>query len=139
MSDEIMAVQSGSQSITEYSSQKCLPAKLKESITTALSQITEEKTLRVISESLESNAIRKKALKMINPETTYIARIPKKLEGDMKAGLLDFMTDSKTGDNLGVLVNGKNRIKRCTKKVRNTAERTHFESGNADCYEFCAR
>jgi hypothetical protein len=29
----------------------------------------------------------------------------------MRAGLLDFMTDSKNGDNLGILVNSKNRVK----------------------------
>lgn len=109
MSEEIVARKDDS--LIEYVAQKSLPAKLKESITSALAAVTEEKALRVISESLESNALRKKALQVIKKETSYIARIPKKLEGDMKAGLLDFMTDSKTGDNLGILVNSKSRAK----------------------------
>ncbi len=92
------------------SSQGVLPTKLKASITNALANITEEKALRMIVQSLESSEIRKKATELINKETVYIARIPKKLDGDFNAGLLDFMTDTKTGENLGVLVNGKNRI-----------------------------
>lgn len=109
MSEEIVARKDDN--LTEHVAQKSLPAKLKESITSALASVTEGKVLRVISETLESKALRKKALQMIKKEVTYIARIPKKLEGDMKAGLLDFMTDSTSGDNLGILVNSKHRAK----------------------------
>lgn len=108
MSNEIMTTPENG--ITEYRSQGTLPAKLKDSITHALASITEEKVLSLISQSLESNELRKKAAEMISKEAVYIAKIPKKLDGDFSAGLLDFMTDSKTGENLGVLVNGKNRI-----------------------------
>lgn len=111
MSEEIIAVQDSDQSAIECIPQNSLPEKLQKSITSVLAKKNEESILRVISESIESNAIRKKARKIINPETTYIARIPRKLEDDMKTGLLDFMKDSKTGDNLGVLINGKNKIK----------------------------
>ena len=108
MSNEIMTTPENG--ITEYRSQGTLPAKLKDSITHALANITEERVLNLVSQSLESNELRKKAAEMISKEAVYIAKIPKKLDGDFSAGLLDFMTDSKTGENLGVLVNGKNRI-----------------------------
>ena len=97
-------------SMVEYEAQRTLPMKLKESITSALANITEEKALNLISQSLEGDAIRKKAEAIINKETIYVAKIPRKLDGAFDAGLLDFMTDSKTGENLGILVNGKNRI-----------------------------
>ena len=108
MSNEIMTAPENG--ITEYRSQGTLPAKLKDSITHALANITEEKVLSLVSRSIESNELRKKAAEMISKEAVYIAKIPKKFDGDFNAGLLDFMTDSKTGENLGVLVNGKNRI-----------------------------
>jgi len=108
MSNEIIATPNNG--ITEHQSQNILPAKLKRSLTKALANISEEKALRLISQSLESDSLRRKASEIINKETVYIAKIPKKLDGDFSAGLLDFMTDSKTGENLGVLVNGENRI-----------------------------
>lgn len=98
-------------SITEYHPQGTLPAKLKASISSALANLTEEKFLSTISQSLESEAIREKAAQVIDKETIYIAKIPKKLDGDFRAGLLDFMIDSRTGENLGVLVNEKNKIR----------------------------
>ena len=90
-------------SIVEYEAQKTLPIKLKESITNALANITEEKALILISQSLEGDAIRKKAEAIINKETIYVAKIPRKLDGAFDAGLFDFMTDSKTGESTIIL------------------------------------
>ena len=108
MSEEIMVASENT--IAEYEAQSTLPAKLKTSLISALAGLTEEKALRVISQSLESDALRKKAMEIIKKETIYIAKIPKKLDRAFDSGLLDFMADSKTGENLGVLVNGKHQI-----------------------------
>ena len=78
MSNEIMTAPENG--ITEYRSQGTLPAKLKDSITHALANITEEKVLGLVSQSLESNELRKKAAEMISKEAVYIAKIPKKFD-----------------------------------------------------------
>lgn len=88
---------------------KSLPIALKEKITTALLGIADEKMLAFLSTSLNCEEIRQDAMRIIRKETTYIARIPKKLDAAMNRGLLDFMTDSKTGENLGVLVDSKHK------------------------------
>ena len=88
---------------------KSLPIALKEKITTALSGIADEKMLAFLSTSLNCEEIRQDAMRIIRKETTYIARIPKKLDAAMNQGLLDFMTDSKTGESLGVLVDQKHK------------------------------
>ena len=90
---------------------KSFPTILKEKITTALSNITETKIVKVLSELANTEEIRKEVTKVINKETTYIARIPKKLKADMQMGLLDFMHDKKTGENLGMLVDSKHKTK----------------------------
>lgn len=90
---------------------KSFPCALKKKITAALQNITEEKVLSVLSKLANSEEIRSEAVKVINKETTYIARIPKKLDAKMKMGLLDFMTDKKTGDNLGMLVDKKHKMR----------------------------
>ena len=90
---------------------KSLPVALKEKITTSLMGITEEKLTGFLSKLVNSEEIRRKAVNVIHKETTYIARIPKKLEADMRSGLLDFMTDKKTGENLGMLVDPKHKMK----------------------------
>ena len=87
-----------------------LPVQLKEKITTALSELTAGKILRFLSDALASESIRKNILQVVKKENVYLARIPKDLEPQMKNGLLDFMTDSKTGENIGVLVNKKHSI-----------------------------
>lgn len=90
---------------------KSLPISLKKKITTALQDIADEKMLSFLSASLNCEEIRRNAIKIINRETTYIARIPKKLDVAMNQGLLDFMIDSQTGENLGVLIDPKHKIK----------------------------
>lgn len=90
---------------------KSLPVTLKEKITTAIANITEEKVTGLLSKFVNGNEIGQELIKVINKETTYIARLPKKLEADMRAGLLDFMTDKKTGDNLGMLVDQKHKAR----------------------------
>lgn len=90
---------------------KSLPVALKEKITNALQSITEEKVTSVLSKLANIEEIRSEAVKVINKETTYIARIPKKLDEKMKMGLLDFMTDKKTGENLGMLVDQKHKTR----------------------------
>lgn len=90
---------------------KSLPVALKEKITTALQSITEEKVTSFLSKLAISEEIRREAVKVINKETTYIARIPQKLDAKMKMGLLDFMTDKKTGENLGMLVDQKHKMR----------------------------
>lgn len=90
---------------------KSLPVALKEKITSALQSITEEKVTSFLSKLANSEEIRREAVKVINKETTYIARIPKKLDAEMKMGLLDFMTDKKTGENLGMLVDQKHKMR----------------------------
>ena len=88
---------------------KSLPIALKEKITTALSGIAEEKMLAFLSTSLNCEEIRQDAMRVIRKETTYIAIITKNLDAAMNQGLLYFMTDSKTGENLGVLVDQKHK------------------------------
>ncbi|MCI8466268.1 MAG: hypothetical protein HFI63_10540 [Lachnospiraceae bacterium] len=88
---------------------KSLPIALKEKITIALSGIADEKMLAFLSTSFNSEEIRQDAMRIIRKEATYIARIPKKLDAVMNQGLLDFMTDSKIGENLGVLVDQKHK------------------------------
>lgn len=90
---------------------KSLPVDLKEKITTALQSITDERVTSFLSKLANSEEIRSEAVKVINKETTYIARIPKKLDTKMKMGLLDFMTDKKTGENLGMLVDQKHKTR----------------------------
>lgn len=114
--------------VVESRSQNILPEKLKTSISNALANITEEKALRLISQSIENEGIRKKAKEIINPETIYIAKIRHQNTGAFEAGLLNFMVDSKTGENLGVLVNEKHRsqgfvaIEKMSKSVDMSAE-----------------
>ena len=90
---------------------KSLPVALKEKIITALQSITEEKVTSFLSKLANSEEIRREAVKVIKKETTYFARIPKKLDAEMKMGLLDFMTDKKTGENLGMLVDQKHKMR----------------------------
>lgn len=90
---------------------KSLPNVLKEKITTTLQSITEEKVTSILSKLANFEEIRREAIRVINRETTYIARIPKKLDAQMKMGLLDFMTDKKTGENLGMLVDKKHKTR----------------------------
>ena len=90
---------------------KSLPVALKEKLITALTRITEERVTSFLSNLVNGKEIGQEVVKLINKETTYIARIPKKLEADMQAGLLDFMTDKKTGDNLGMLVDQKHKAR----------------------------
>lgn len=90
---------------------KSLPVALKEKLITALTRITEERVTTFLSNLVNGKEIGQEVVKLINKETTYIARIPKKLEADMQAGLLDFMTDKKTGENLGMLVDQKHKAR----------------------------
>ena len=75
------------------------------------SGFTEQKAISFLSALANTEEIRREALKVIRKETTYIARIPKKLESDIKAGLLDFMTNKETGEKLGMLVDEKHRAR----------------------------
>jgi len=88
---------------------KSLPLALKEKVSAALVSLTEGKVIRVLSALANTEEIRKEILKVVNRETTYIARIPKKLKADMDAGLLDFMVNKETGEKLGILVNDKHK------------------------------
>ena len=88
---------------------KSFPITLKEKITAALSGIMDEKMLAFLTAALNCEEIRRDAIRIIHKETIYIAKIPKKLERAMNHGLLDFMTDSKTGENLGILVDQKHK------------------------------
>lgn len=90
---------------------KSLPAAFKEKILNALSDIKEEKLLEFLSTSFNFEEIRQDVFKVIHRETIYIARIPKKFDAERNQGILDFMIDSKTGENLGVLVSKKHKIR----------------------------
>lgn len=90
---------------------RSLPVALKEKLTSALTNITTERVMGLISKLANGNEIWDEAVKFINKQTTYIARIPKELQADKKLGLLDFMIDKKTGDNLGMLVDQKHKTK----------------------------
>ena len=89
---------------------KTLPLELKNKIVRSLSHITENEIMHFLSMSFESRELRQDLAAVVNRKTTYIARIPKKLEDRMARGLIDFMTDSKTGENLGTLVDERHRI-----------------------------
>lgn len=107
-----VSVQTKSEITPAYKNEsKSFPAALKEKVTTALALITETKVMRVVSELANTEAMLREATKVINKETTYIARIPKKLKMDMQMGLLDFMHDKKTGENLGMLVDSKHKAR----------------------------
>lgn len=88
---------------------KSLPIALKDKLTAALANYTGEKGISVLSMLANAEEISQEVIQFINKETTYIARIPKKLNDDVKNGLLDFMCDKKTGEKLSVLVDGKHK------------------------------
>jgi len=88
---------------------KSLPIALKDKLTTALANFTEQKGISVLSVLANAEEISHEVVHFINKEATYIARIPKKLNDDMKNGLLDFMHDKITGEKLSVLVDEKHK------------------------------
>jgi hypothetical protein len=90
---------------------KSLPTVLKEKIASTIEKITAEKVMYVLSELANTGEIVQEVKRFINKETTYIARIPKKLKEDMQMGLLDFMHDKKTGENLGMLVDSRHKTR----------------------------
>lgn len=75
-----------------------------------LQRISADRFLNVFSDAVQMQRIREEVISCIRADATYVARIPKKLQQGMDEGILKFMTDSKTGENLGVLVNEKHRI-----------------------------
>lgn len=90
---------------------KILPIETKAKISRTLDEIMHKKTLSVFSDLLSGQEIGKEIISVINKDTVYIAKIPKELEEGMNLGILDFMKDSKTGENIGTIVSKKHRIK----------------------------
>ena len=111
MIEKEIELRQGTHSIQEYEEQKTLPDKLREGIKGALSKITEDKVLRLISETVSSNELRREVGKLISKESIYIARIPKKLEAGFNMGMLDFMREKSSGESLGVIIDANSRIR----------------------------
>lgn len=84
---------------------------IKKSISDNLEKESKGRFIRLLSESLEANSIRKEFLNFLSEDHVYIAKIPKKVQEELDNNLIKFMTDKKTGENLSVLVDQKNRIK----------------------------
>jgi hypothetical protein len=112
--DEHLGVQSieTSSALPVYANGSALmTVALKEKITNFLQGITHQKVMSLLSASLDVEKMSKEVFKIIKKEATYIATIPMHLKEDMRCGLLDFMVDSKTGENFGVFVNEKHKTK----------------------------
>ena len=84
--------------------EKCLPVTVRDKITSALSKMTEDKVSTTLASLLRSVETGSSVANTINRDLVYLARIPKNLEGGVKAGELGFMQKADTGEMLGAIV-----------------------------------
>ena len=83
---------------------KCLPAAVRDKITSTLSKMTEGKAATTLASLLRSVETGSSVANTINRDLVYLARIPKNLEGGVRAGELGFMQKADTGEMLGAIV-----------------------------------
>ncbi|MBP3647255.1 MAG: hypothetical protein J6K55_12640 [Clostridia bacterium] len=84
--------------------EKCLPVTVRDKITSALSKMTEDKVSTTLASLLRSVETGYSVANTINRDLVYLARIPKNLEGGVRAGELGFMQKADTGEMLGAIV-----------------------------------
>lgn len=83
---------------------RCLPAAVRDKITSTLSKITEGKVATTLASLLRSVETGSSVANTINRDLVYLARIPKHLESGVRAGELGFMQKADTGEMLGAIV-----------------------------------